>query len=300
MFYRLNVKLHKKWFDFHARKIFHSPAVRAARGSNVLLLSQLHHPDLTMYMAAAKSFCRFLQPGQFVIVDDGLTDNDRNILSRHFEGMQFIRSIDVACQDTPRGSCWERLLSIADLNDNHYVIQLDADTLTMRRPDEVIECIQQGVSFTLGTRGWNEIISTDEASKVALGWEGDHVQVLAEQALSQLPSTFGRNYVHGCAGFAGFHQNCIDRQQIGAFSVAMTKLLGAAKWNEWGSEQVTSNFLVANSARAKILHSDSYPFWNSGLDVDQAKLIHFFGTHRFEGGQYRKLSSSLASEICKH
>jgi hypothetical protein len=297
MFYKLRTRLNKRYFDWRARGIFDTPPVRCRQGSSLVVLTQLHHPDLTMYMAAAKSFCRFVQPGRFVIVDDGLTASDRATLQRHFENLSFVPSRQLASPECPTGGCWERLLGIAELNAQHYVVQLDADTITLSRPDEVISCIERNTSFTLGTTGGQAVISTAEASRIASGWPGEHVQVLAEQALAQLPPELGTRYVHGCAGFAGFHAGCIDRARVESVSAAMARVVAPTKWAEWGSEQVVSNYLVANSAGATILPPRTYPFWKPGVDVDIVRLVHFFGTHRFEGGRYNAIAAALAADL---
>jgi hypothetical protein len=297
MLYNLRTKLNKRWFDYRARGIFNTPRVTCTAASNVIVLSQLHHPDLTMYMVAAKSFCRFIRPARFVIVDDGLTDDDRQTLLSHFENMTFVPSSEVSSTDCPKGGCWERLLSIAALNSDHYVIQLDADTITLNRPDAVIASVLSNTSFTLGTEGGHEVITTAEASRIAADWEGDHVQVVAEQALYRLPASLGTQYVHGCAGFAGFHAGCIDRARVETVSRALAKEVKTAKWQQWGSEQVASNFLVSNSSNPTVLNPETYPFWRPGLDVRDVKLVHFFGTHRFEGGRYVELATSVVRAL---
>lgn len=113
----------------------------------------------------------------------------------------------------------------------------------------------------------------------------------------KLPEGFGRHYVRGCSGFAGFAPSSITIEDIQSFSSAMENLLGPAKWSEWGSEQVTSNYLVANQPGANILPIDTYPFWKNGKNISNARLIHFFGTHRFESGQYIKSAKDIITDI---
>lgn len=297
MLYNLRTKLNKQWFNLRARGILDTPAVKRDPSSPVVVLTMLHHPDVMMYLVAAKSFCRFLRPGRFVVADDGLQDSDRALLRTHFEGIEFLPTSQSRSDRTPRGGCWERLLTIADLNDRHYVIQLDADTVTVNRPDEVLDCVLQSRSFTLGTQGGSAIISCREASQIASGWQGSHVQVLAEQALVKLPAALGTQYVHGCAGFAGFRPGSITRGRVEEVSEAFARCVAPAKWAEWGSEQVTSNFLVANTPNAVVLPPSIYPFWAPGVRTDTARLIHFFGTHRFEGGKYRHSALEVISDL---
>jgi len=297
MFFSIRNKINKKWFDWRVRKIFETRPAKCDPASNLIILSQLYHPDMAMFMVAAKSLSKYVTPKQFVIVDDGLTETDRVILKRHFEVIDFINTNQVDTGSCPRRGTWERLVSIADLNADHYVVQLDSDTLTLDKPTEVLACIKDSRSFALGTPGGQSIISTAETSKIAAGWNADHVQVLAEQSMDKLPPGLGNLYVHGCSGFAGFAPGSITRAGIEAFSKAMTELLGEKKWAEWGSEQVTSNYIVANSPQAVILPVATYPFWKTGVDASKAKFVHFFGTHRFEGGEYIRSSNRMTSTL---
>jgi hypothetical protein len=109
-----------------------------------------------------------------------------------------------------------------------------------------------------------------------------------------MPPTLGELYVHGCAGFAGFHPGSIDRHRVEQVSSAFSALVTPQKWREWGSEQVTSNFLVANSPGAVVLAPESYPFWQRGVKTDTARLMHFFGTHRFSGGMYVRCARNVS------
>lgn len=297
MFTSLRIRLPKKWFDLNARPILHTAPIKCDGGRNLVFLSQLHHPDVLMYLVAAKSFARFIQPREFVIVDDGLLARDRDLLQRHFERIRFLSSRSVDAGVCPRGGCWERLLSISDINGSDYVVQLDADTVTLNEPTEVIEHIDAGRSFTLGTPGGESIVSTEETSRIASTWTSSHVQVLSERAMVDLPRHLGDRYVHGCAGFTGFRPGSLPRIKIDEFSGEMSKLLGTAKWSEWGSEQVTSNFLVANDPGAAVLPIDRYPFWKAGKDISSAALVHFFGTHRFEEGRYIKSAKQVIDAL---
>lgn len=297
MFTSLRSKLNKKWFRARVRGVFKTPRINCDESSGLIILSQVHHPDLAMYLVAAKSFARHVKPRKFVIIDDGLEANDRQILVQHFEHIEFHRSEDIEPGVCPRGSCWERLLGIADFNDTDYVVQLDADTVTLNPPNQVVECISKNRCFTLGTPDGNGIVERSVASRIASTWASNHVQAKAEQVLVHLPDELGEYYVRGCAGFAGFGVRSLTREKIYAFSDAMVQLLGTAKWGEWGSEQVTSNFMVANSPNALVLPINEYPFWRQGVDIGAAKFVHFFGTHRFKGGQYIRSSRHIVNAI---
>lgn len=297
MFSQLRKRLNTRRFDHAARGIFATPRAACDPGSELLILTQLHHPDVTMYMLAAKSFAQHVRPTGFVIVDDGLTADDRRLLSAHFENLRFVDSASVALGACPQGGCWERLMSIVAENDRHYVIQLDADTLTVASPDEVLRCVREGRSFTMGTPSGRKTVSLDEATRQAEQAPSDHVQSVAERALARYPAAAEHKYVRGCAGFAGFARGSLTAHAAETFSTRMEALVGRAKWREWGSEQVTSNFLIANMPASQVLPVERYPFWAPGRSLADSALVHFFGKFRFTGGMYQAQARRLIAEL---
>lgn len=297
MFFSLKNYLNKSWFNLYARGILDSPPVRCDPASNLLILTQSYHPDLYMYLLAAKSFARFVQPRGFVVVDDGLTARDRALIEYHLGQVRFVPTVSVELGPCPAGGTWERLLTIARLTAEHYVIQLDADTLTLNRPDEVIECIRDNRPFTLGTSSGKEIVSVQQACEHAIRARTDHVQSHAEQVLSALQNADTLKYVRGCSGFAGFSHGGDVESRIHSFSTQMEQLLGAGKWREWGSEQVTSNFTISNLPGAIVLSPTRYPFWKPGIDIRQSVLVHFFGPYRFSEGMYVQQARKVCHQL---
>lgn len=290
-------RLATRWFDLHTRGVYATPRIDGDPTSDLVVLSQLHHPDVTMYLLAAKSFARHIRPREFVIVDDGLTAADRGRLAAHLHPVRFIASASVDRGSCPAGGCWERLMAIVAENERHYVIQLDSDTLTIGRPEEVVACVREGRSFTLGTRSGREKVSLAEAAGLAAESPSAHVQNVAERALARYPDGPRYAYVRGCAGFAGFARGALSAEAVEAFSRQMETLVGPAKWREWGSEQVTSNFLVANLPDSLVLPVDRYPFWSPARTLVEPALVHFFGTFRFSRGMYRRQASRLIQEL---
>lgn len=297
MLNRLKRKLDRAWFNFRCAGIYRTPPVRCDSSSPVIIVSQLHHPDLTMYMLAAKSFARYVKPQGFVIVDDGLHEEDKRILSTHFQCIQFVPRPSMGSEVCPTGGCWERFLTLAKQNQSHYVIQLDSDTLTLEKPVEVLQSIAAGRSFTLGTSSGTHFVTLLEASQHANKDPHPHVQNHAERALGNYPGMEKLKYVRGCAGFTGFESGTLTTAAIEKFSLQMQALVGQQKWHEWGSEQVASNFMVANIPDSLVLPVDRYPFWEPGLDISRAVLIHFFGTFRFMGGMYIRQSLRIIRQL---
>ncbi len=280
----------RAWFNLRSAKIFDTPPIVCNANSSVVVVSQLHHPDLTMYLLAAKSFARFVRPRRFVIVDDGLLPEDRNILTAHLGAVSFVVSSEVELHACPAGGCWERILTLSHENQHHYVIQLDADTLTVSEPTEVLQCLAENRTFTLGTSTGRQVIGFIEASRFAHETPHAHVQNHAERALEKFPGHEQLKYVRGCAGFAGFASGQLPMECITQFSKEMSQLIGNEKWREWGTEQVTSNYMAANAPNALVLPVERYPFWRPDVDIGKAALVHFFGTFRFSKGMYIRQS----------
>lgn len=293
----LRRRVDRRWFNWRCRQVYDTPPVACDPSSKVVIVSQLYSPDMTMYLLAAKSFARFVRPHGFVIVDDGLTVDDRAALGHHLGRVEFVRSTEVDTGVCPRGGCWERLLTLSACNEKHYVIQLDADTLTVSPPREVMQCIAEDRTFTLGTPTGRFLVSAQEASDYADRHVYEHVQSYTERVLARLPDAANVKYVRGCAGFTGFGQGELPREGINHFARSLSDLIGAERFALWGSEQVTSNLMAANAPDPLVLPVDTYPFWIPGLDTANLALIHFFGTYRFQQGTYLHLSKRIISDL---
>jgi hypothetical protein len=198
------------------------------------------------------------------------------------------------------GGTWERLLFISDIVSSSYVIQLDSDTLTLKPPTDVQYHVIDNMSFTLGEWPRQEIEPVLEsvehvAYRVKEG--GEHVQFVAEANLTKLVSDKPLRYIRGCSGFAGFAKDSFSRKAVERFSNDMAAIIGRRKWSEWGSEQVTSNFIVSNSPKAAVLPFPEYCFHRPDIDVDSATFVHFIGTNRFYGGRYTRLARRVLSGL---
>ncbi len=300
MFFRARRSLQRAWFDFNCRSLLSTPQIRT-NDPSVTLVSMVCHGEVLMYLLAAKSFCRqFGRNPQIVILNDGtLTKDDRATIHAHIPEATIVPISDVAPAKTPKGSCWERLLLISDLVHNTFVVQLDSDTLTASAIPEVHQCIDANHSFTLlGDRSFPEIESMTNAcirSKTNLH---PMVQAVCERSFDKLPESASLQYVRGNAGFNGFAKGSIDRKKVEWFSELMQRLAGQ-QWNEWGSEQLTSNLLIANSDGAVPLPSPKYlSHWaHPDVPYDEAAFIHFIGPYRFSNGLYLRKAKSVITTL---
>lgn len=303
MLYRVRRHLNSFWFNRGTRGILDTPPVRCDSHSAVTFVSQVCHLDVFMYLVALKSLTRFLAPRRVVALDDGsLTMTDRSWLIQQVPGLKLMRITEIHSDSCPSGGCWERLLFIATTVGDEYVLQIDADTLTLKSPREVLRCVSENQSFTLGTKMGPAIIPMTDRCAAAKGHvkahpEEQHVQSLAEMHFDQLRGFHHLRYVRGNAGFAGYAKGSFTREVVRDFSAQMWAILGQQKWAEWGSEQVASNFVVANSPNAEVLPFSRYAYFEPSLEVERCAFIHFIGEHRFKRGTYRKLASSIVGEL---
>lgn len=278
----------RREFGVRCRAVLDTPPVELDESSGLVVLSQTYHPDLIMYLIAAKTFAKHIKPAHFVIVDDGLLHEDRVLIRKHLLNVEFLDRKSVPNRVCPVGGTWERLLSVADLCEHYSVIQLDSDTVTVRPPTEVAECIRRGAAFTLPTRMGKAFVPVAEASATAEQMTGPHVQIEAEVTLAKIDILADTFYIRGCSGFAGFPKGSVRRTDLERFSQVMEQSLGRDRWSQWGTEQVASNYMIANAPSRATLSFEQYPYWKPGTDLATAALVHFIGDHRFTSSTYAR------------
>lgn len=298
-------KLREAMFLREARGILATPPVRA-RDDGLILFSMIGTKVLLPYLVAIKSLHAQLRRGRMVILDDGsLTPDDKAVLERHLDRPRIVPIATVDVGPCPRGGTWERLLTILDLRRDAYVIQLDSDTVTLGPVPEIETAIAQGHSFTLRGAEDSELLPlTDVSARSRAAAAGNttgrvHVQSAIEPAMEQLqiPGRGELRYARGCSGFAGFAPGHDGRSLAEAFSLEADRLIGRDKWSEWGSEQVTSNFVIANDPGALLLPYDRYMNYWAEPDLGGAAFAHFLGTCRFDRGMYRQVVGQVIAAL---
>lgn len=291
MFYRQKDKLRRWLFSRQVRALFDTPPLQISAGIGPLVLSQLQHKDVLMYLAAVKSFSRHLPPAEIHVVDDGsLTAADYALLKRHIPDIQFHDLAGCREPGLPQGGCWERLIAIARLSQTRYVIQLDSDTLTLAPINDVAAAVRQGQSFAIGTWDRQKIEPATERALTAqsrIAAARPHIQVLAEAHFDRIEGAETLKYVRGCAGFSGFAPGAGKLELMRHLSGQLQALIGD-RWLEWGSEQVMSNLLVANQPDAIVLPHPDYADCEK-MSPGKTFFVHFIGTCRFKNGRYAKL-----------
>lgn len=294
---RLIAKLNRHRFLRELRQLQQTPRLQLG-GTPVTLLSQVHQRDVWPYLLALKSIARFLKPEHVVVVcDPSMGDGEREIIARHVPGIEF--KLAEQCRDPalPVGGTWERLIAIADLvAQGRYVIQLDADTVTLSHPSEVLAAVAEGESFLLATEDGQLVrpcLETAQWAKPHTVGES-HIQVHCEAAMAGLPQAEGVRYMRGCSGFAGFAPYSITRQDLRRLSDYMAGLLGA-RWAEWGTEQFSSNFVLANSPRVRALPHPRY--CHPGRAIPDTVFLHFIGYVRFTSDRYARETRRVVADL---
>lgn len=283
-------------FKYRVRGICRTPPL--GQGSSPFTaLSMVHHRDVHPYLLALKSFARYAQPGAVVMVaDPTITAEDRALIRDHVPHVQLRDAREFRRDGIPQGGCWERLSAISEYVASSYVVQLDADTVTVAPVPDVVACIDGGRCFTLGTEDNQAIGSTADIAAWARGrLDGqDHIQVLAESVLDQFDPEGRCRYVRGCAGFAGFARGSIGPEALLEVSRGMAALMGK-RWSAWGTEQFTSNLLVSSAPGARVLPHPTYcaPHRRTAATV----FFHFIGYVRYSTGLYPQLAHSVAREL---
>lgn len=272
------------------------------RTDGLVLFSMIGTAVVLPYLVAVKSLWHQLRRGRVVLLDDGsLTAQDRALLARHCGDPEIIRIAEVPLGPFPRGGCWERFLTILDRREREYWIQLDSDTVTLAPVDEVARAIEQNRSFMLLGEPESEIgpLLLDEFVRWGYpdGASDQHVQSRIEAGLGRVSNPDGWRYLRGCAGFAGFAAGGPGRPLAAKFLAEVDKLVGRADAHIWGTEQVASNFQLANEPEPMILPWSRYLNYRGEDFGAEAAFVHFIGPHRHHGGAYVRASRRAIAQL---
>lgn len=255
-----------------------------------MLLSMVHHRDVLPYLMALKSFARHLLPSRVVVVADKTIDaHDEAMFRQQVPEIELRRAREFERPGVPVGGTWERLMAISHYVSEAYVIQLDADTMTLADVDHVADCFKRNVSFTIGTYDLQAKVGVAEVSRWAQShcetYASPHIQLVCEAALLTAAAAGdpGKFYIRGCSGFAGFGRGSFSPDDLVALSRRMQQHVGDA-WAKWGTEQFASNFVVANIPESEVL---PHPVYTTPNKIDHTTaFVHFIGPHRYLKGIY--------------
>lgn len=287
--------LRRRWnvrqFNKAAARVLNTPPLVLSQ-DGPLLLSMVQHRDVLPYLLALKSFARYLTPSRVVVVADKTIDaNDEAIFRQQVPSIELRRAQEFERPGVPVGGTWERLMAISHYVSEAYVIQMDADTMTLADIDHVVDCFKRNASFTIGTYDLQAKVSVSEVSRWAQSHcethASPHIQLVCESALLTAAAAGDpdRYYIRGCSGFAGFGRGAFAPDDLVALSRRMQAHVGDG-WAKWGTEQFASNFVVANIPGSEVL---PHPVYTTPNRINHTTVfVHFIGPHRYLKGIYLK------------
>jgi hypothetical protein len=292
----LTERLNRWLFGRAVREMATTPPV--SRGSQPFaVLSMVQHRDVLPYLLAVKSFCHHARPERVVLVADPTLDElDRELLRQHVPSLEIYDAARFRRAALPTGGTWERLSAISVLCSETSVVQLDADTVTLDTPSEVVEAATSDRTFILRSEAGVEIVSLEEAASTGrhLQQRSSHIQAVTEARLLELPAGGSFRYARGCSGFTGFGRGAIGPDRLDAVSSMMRSLHGS-RWDEWGTEQVTSNLLAASVEGASMLPHPRY--CNADSKNGDTVLAHYIGYARFMSRDYERAVAHVAQVL---
>jgi hypothetical protein len=290
---RIYERLQRDYFRWQYQKVSKDildTAPRQRGDAPFMLLSMVQKRDIESYLVAVKSFTHFLNPQRIVVVcDPSLDQNDRAILKQHVPHLELRDAHEFTHPDIPRGGTWERLFAISHFVNETYVVQLDADTVTVQPIPEVLAAVQNGTGFVLGEMPDTPVRLLPAVRANALQWikPGAHIQGICEYEMVNVGLPEDTRYIRGCSGFTGFPRSDSMQAKMLDYSRRMGGHLGA-DWKRWGTEQVTSNYLASNMPGTGPLPFPKYGTPDR-MNAETA-FLHFIGTMRFVNGKYKRTS----------
>jgi hypothetical protein len=279
VFFRLRRYLKYAEFDRQTRRVLDTPPINY-KDAPLAIVSMVSNLDPQMYIIAVKALYRRLGRGKIVaIVDADMPESSRDLIRKHLVKVDFVHLEDINPGKCQRGGTWERVFYCVTRSRNEYVIQIDADTFCFGDLSEVTSCVDQNRSFTLA-----EGLPKQPLADWPAIWAqtpGSHIVNTFEQRAMEYPGANELLYVRGSSGFAGFAVGAFDTVRLEQFHVDMLAVHGE-RWKEWGTEQIASNYVVANSPGGLPLPHPKFSTFVGGEVPDPCSALHFIGTYRFK------------------
>lgn len=263
------------------------------------VLSMVSHRDIVPYLVAIKTFARHARPrGIAALCDETVSSTDRATLRSQIPHVEFLDIGSFRHPGIPVGGCWERLLAVTELAKNRYVIQLDSDTVTTSDVREAVEATHHRSGFVMGNEP-SQAIETLAALHAKTAPDSAHLSALhihrvVQYHLSRVGLETSLMYTDGWASFTGFPPDETLQPRLFDVVARMRNALGR-RFDDWGTEMVTSNFLVANAARCFVLPFPKYCTPVQGETA--AHLWHFVGATRYDNFRYMRTSRAALKQL---
>jgi hypothetical protein len=281
MFYRLRRTINYVRFHRQIPRLLATPPIQVKDGP-LTIVSMVAEYDVRLYLLAIKALYRRLGSGRIVVISDGIKPSSQNLIREHLSRIEFVPVESIDTGRIQRGGTWERLLYCVDRSAaGDFVLQMDSDILCVGPVPEVIESIGANRSFTLAEGIPKKPL--DSWVEDAIARKSDNVVHDFERRGPEFPDSGQVLYIRASSGFTGFARNAFNRGIVEDFYDKAGALMGP-RWREWGTEQITSNYCIANAPESFGLPRPKYMSWERQTIPDDVSLLHFLGHCRFEAG----------------
>jgi hypothetical protein len=261
--------------------------------------------DLPLYLVAVKSLLRFYNSVAVVVHSDGtLEARHERLLTEQVPGCTLIaagtaderarhelgpdsflyrcRSLDVN---------YRRLIDTEIWNTSRKRIIMDADVLTLRRPEELVRWIESDEkAFLMGD------VSTKPPPQTLAPTA--HVQTVFKYRLKELGESLGWPCVFLDGTTAGFY-GCSDALALERIEKVIKKCVDLhLPLGHWGSDQCVVIYLLSVTGPTLLDPERYFNFWPSSLTrLPGAHVVHFLGTNRFYKNCYAELAAGVVGDL---
>jgi hypothetical protein len=307
MFYRFRQALHYARFRHATRDIARTAPIPCDRSAACAIHTMLSAADAPLYLVGIKSLLRFYSGVAVVIHSDGsLGPDDIAMLRQHIPGCTIVSVTEADARadqhlgkDTFMRQCrdwdasWRRVIDTELWTNTPKKIIMDSDILFLRRPDEVVDWIEQsGGHFLMGQPPVEPPAPPPVSGKA-------HIQLVYRHHVPVIGERLGlaRTFPDGTtSGFYGCSGDVLAPARVEKLVKACLEL--GISMRDWGSEQCSVIYLLA-SAGATRLSPDLYVNFapdQAGCE-ERAHLIHFLGYCRFYKGIYVRSARAIIQDL---
>lgn len=288
LFYRLRRSVNYFKFYHQTKRLMQTPPLDY-RESSVSIVTMVAGYDVHLYILAMKSLYRRLGSGRIIaIIASDVTNAQKKLICQHLGPIEFVRNESIDTGEIQHSGTWERLVYILGRTQSEYVIQMDCDILITGPIPEVLDSIAENHAFTLADglpkKPLIEYVEDGKRRNLA------NIVFDFEIRAPEFPDVEKFQYLRGSSGFAGFARGGATQQDLLDFHRRGEKVFGP-RWREWGTEQIASNFTVANSPNSIGLPKPKYLTWENHSIEQPPSLLHFLGYCRFDQGVYARYAN---------
>lgn len=287
MLYNVTKRAQRLRVDWQIRDVLNTPPIQI-EPAPWTIVSMVGNQDVKMYLIAIKTFYARLGRGDITaIISKDMKRSAIGQIFKHIPGIKIEILQDINVKQFQSGGTWERLVYIMRLAAKKYVIQLDCDTISVGvHLDEILERVNENMSFAYSD-GSRKIESLKNAAYQASEMVSNYVGIVLERSFSDWYQSDVLRYCRASSAITGFAKGSGDFDLLNYFNVHMKKSLGS-RWQEWGTEQCASNFMIANAEKVSILPFPEYCTYSEIIDSRQVKIYHFIGSIRYKKNCYAK------------